>query len=326
MKLFIPAVGYRIRLTQDWSFNLYTEHRNKTMFDARGLKFEDHWGGYRDKMKSVPVSVDSGTILEVDRVYVRTMSKSATTKEDDYDSVTFKVVGAATKIRFWAKLEDVNNIDYELPPDHTASKDQAKAKAKAPKKLSPAAIQNIISDSFYVYRGKTAPKWLTNALKNTFGDMAREYEARQRPLDLENLLKQQEAQESEQRHRFNCGALNIPVGLASIIKTYEDYKTHVQNNNNFYPHTLNERTYKADYFIPHVLLRRYGTGACTFSRDRDDQSRSVRRFTWKAEDRDHWRHRQGEADMSDMWLEAVSNAEDTEIVEVRAGFTKAEVV
>lgn len=318
MKLFIPAVGYRIRLTQDWTFDLYAEHRNKTMFEAQNIKIDDYWGGWREPMKRVAVTVPTGTVLEVDRVYVRTMSKSATTKDDDYDSVSFKVTGAKSRTRFWAKLEDVNRIEYELPPDVIASKEQARAKALAPKKLKPSDIIDRVRGAMYRYGNKAEhPAWFTSALRSTFGSMAREYEARKRPVDLDNLKLAREQHEAKERHAFNQGAVTIPIAMAPLIKTYEDYKRHVPGYERW---NLNENVYKADYFIPHVLLSYHLAKSSKFSRD--DVGCAVRRYQPKPfVEQEEWQRREEGIDVSDMWVEIVTSADDTEIVEVRAGFT-----
>ncbi len=51
---------------------------------------------------SIPVSLPAGTVLMVDRIYIRQ-------GREDWSSVTFKV----PKGRFWAKLDEVNNMEFE---------------------------------------------------------------------------------------------------------------------------------------------------------------------------------------------------------------------
>lgn len=84
--------------------------------DPSKTGFMAHWSresGYA----SVPLTLDPGTILECDRVYVRSTSKSRLQVKDDYDSITWRVIGPkgrpVPKSRFWTKLLDTRSIDYD---------------------------------------------------------------------------------------------------------------------------------------------------------------------------------------------------------------------
>ena len=134
MKLFIPACGDRITLTQPWNFLLYLEHRN-TKFAEAFLDWKpgphDSWGSYDkdQKLKNTPASLPAGSILECDRVYIRTFNKSRIHDGDDYDSITWKLIKkdkAAKNGRFWVKLHECNNIEYELAFD-AVYRDRVKA-------------------------------------------------------------------------------------------------------------------------------------------------------------------------------------------------------
>jgi hypothetical protein len=120
--LFIPACGDRITLADDWDFLLYLESRNYKFAEARNLvpagsggRWNMMWEGepWRSGYRKVPVSLPKGSVLEVDRVYLRAHSKSATDETNDFDSITWKVVGQKHS-RFWTKLADVNQIKFEL--------------------------------------------------------------------------------------------------------------------------------------------------------------------------------------------------------------------
>jgi len=124
MNLFIPACGDRITLTKPWRFTLYLESRNMKFAIEHKLVGEktDRWGVHENgdyrKYKSVQASLAAGTVLECDRVYIRTFSKSALEVGDDYDSITWKVMKGdkpARNQRFWAKLPDCYEIEYDLP-------------------------------------------------------------------------------------------------------------------------------------------------------------------------------------------------------------------
>jgi hypothetical protein len=192
-RLFIPALGTRLLLTSAWTFDLYEESRNATMFQVFGFN-KSGWGGNINLLppvkegtaeisvwsnnlnarspKTVPLFIskidpaipntivkdllsastvvdkrindyqrnprddsalymqESGhiimtlpvnTILKLDRIYIRQGS-------EEYDSITFlvedcpypelrgkKAKGFLTgKLRFWAKLDDVNTIDCNI--------------------------------------------------------------------------------------------------------------------------------------------------------------------------------------------------------------------
>lgn len=108
MKLFIPEIGNRLILTKDWEFTLYWEYRNSKMLDKLGKEFSFH-----SKAKNYNVVIPAGTILGVDRIYIR---KGVS----NFSSVTFTIPKVENKknslsgTRFWASLSDVNKIEFEL--------------------------------------------------------------------------------------------------------------------------------------------------------------------------------------------------------------------
>ena len=124
MKLYIPEIGDSIKLTADWTFDLYNEDRNGSLMefikDPRQVI-----GSWHEKYGSVQSTIPAGEILKVDRIYIRKGIK-------DYSSITFLWKGKSTEprteryawdgseykiprrpVRFWAKLADVNNIEFE---------------------------------------------------------------------------------------------------------------------------------------------------------------------------------------------------------------------
>ena len=106
MKLYVPELGDQIKLTSDWSFKLISEHRNTTLIDY--FFGESYWKKnalHGDKLLDATLPKD--TILTIDRVYIR---KGAT----DYSSITFRTDLLNKKsIRFFAKLDDCNKIEFE---------------------------------------------------------------------------------------------------------------------------------------------------------------------------------------------------------------------
>lgn len=138
MKLYIPELGDDLRLLADWTFGLYNEDRNTTLMeivnDTREISYP--FQGNK-KYFDIPCTIPAGEILKVDRIYIR---KGL----DEYSSLTFFWKGKRTNpsvvtrtataypafglpsysstyqqkkprrpVRFWAKLSDVNNIEFE---------------------------------------------------------------------------------------------------------------------------------------------------------------------------------------------------------------------
>lgn len=114
MKLFIPTIGTTLKLSENWSFMLYGEYRNKKLWEifAGPDNKIDFWS-YR-VMATMNVILPAETILIVDRIYIRKNLKK-------FDSVTFRLKSCdILKIknkRFWAKLDDVNKIECEVISD-----------------------------------------------------------------------------------------------------------------------------------------------------------------------------------------------------------------
>lgn len=129
MQMMIPPLGTRIRLTADWAFSLHYERRNESVYDMLGA-FQDLKGkhgypadayapAYRfdpSEREPVQVSLPAGTLLTLDRYYIRQGA-------GDFDSVSFMLpsqplpgysFGKKRAARFWAKLEDVNDIEFEF--------------------------------------------------------------------------------------------------------------------------------------------------------------------------------------------------------------------
>jgi len=131
MKLYIPTIGDKLRLIKPWSFTLYNEHRNYNL-----MYFYDYWKideygkhtqhfGYKAEVDLV--KLDKNCILTIDRIYIRKGAK-------DFDSVSFYLTlpdGRTStmpisieqysgskprrqRLRFWAKLHEVNKIEFEM--------------------------------------------------------------------------------------------------------------------------------------------------------------------------------------------------------------------
>jgi hypothetical protein len=117
MKLWIPKCGDALVLDEDWTFTLHGEYRNadvwKVIEDERSFQrakrnfYQTEKDGMRPLKKTLDVTFPKGVELVVDRVYIRQQG-------DEFASVTFIVkdhpnfdfVGG----RFWAKLDQVNEV------------------------------------------------------------------------------------------------------------------------------------------------------------------------------------------------------------------------
>lgn len=126
MKMFIPALGMQLTLSKKWSFALYSEKRNATLLDALGYKPDQFvskyggikiWGWWSVECKPVvTVTLPAKTVLSVDRIYIRRCGKEVSS----FDSVSFRLLkGTCPQFpkggRFWAKLSDVNTMEFVQP-------------------------------------------------------------------------------------------------------------------------------------------------------------------------------------------------------------------
>lgn len=142
MILCMPTVGQKVRVLdgQQWSFKLYSERRNygaweyfgkddgvaeimarRSYYDDFVLDREGYYAAYgrgaMPERKHLPVTIEGGSVLTIDRIYLR---KGA----GEFDSVTFILNGAKipgkkganARVRFWVKLDDVNQGNLELLP------------------------------------------------------------------------------------------------------------------------------------------------------------------------------------------------------------------
>lgn len=118
MQLFVPTIGSRMRLTEDWTFSVFLEHRNKTLeqFESCPKNTDPHnsWWDYKCP-KIGEITFPKDTILKLDRIFIRK-------NMDGFDSMSFfveetslkKKVSKSKRVRFWAKLEDCNTIKFEF--------------------------------------------------------------------------------------------------------------------------------------------------------------------------------------------------------------------
>ena len=150
MQLCIPRIGSILILAEDWTFNLYFEHRNNSLlevFSPDGTSVRRYYGWTEkdfEKFKScgaelciekamtesqldraydtyratnsrdnyyLKVTFPKGTPLKVDRIYIRNGVQA-------FDSITFRTTKDCPdkkfrSKRFWVKLNDANKICYD---------------------------------------------------------------------------------------------------------------------------------------------------------------------------------------------------------------------
>lgn len=112
MRFYVPEIGDTLWLAEDWSFPLYEERRNDTLLSVIVPNYkETKFRNWRERRFNEAHScvMPAGTELIVARVYIRNGAS-------DYSSLTFRIGHcehkAWRKKRFWAKLSDVNRIEF----------------------------------------------------------------------------------------------------------------------------------------------------------------------------------------------------------------------
>lgn len=126
MKLFVPEIGTRLKLTNEWKVSIQWERRNFPLIKAfypdifakieqiQGYAYLGYWWGNKnDELKQFvtnnPISVTfpTGSILEVDRIYIRKGNEK-------FSSLTFRWRAKGKSPRFWVPLSDVNGLECEI--------------------------------------------------------------------------------------------------------------------------------------------------------------------------------------------------------------------
>jgi hypothetical protein len=299
MKLFIPSVGYRLKLTEDWTFSLYSEWRNRALQEALKLGTVKPFGMYSHRYPEIMnVTLPKETILEVDRVYIRATNKNKT-GDDDYDSLTFKIIDCPTinqkKVRFWAKLNDVNNIQFFVENDDSLKNVKKQRRTKLGPKLIVSQILHDISKNKPVY-------WLTKETIDGFQVLASEYKKRHLPRVLKELDLLEKTREKREREAFERGELHVPVAAAKL--SFDEY-VEWKKQRSPVTSSVNENLYDWRYFIPWTFL---------------SSSESTYKFTNGVHSRQYrFKKHDAFAEFSDMWITVVTNEDDSMITSVMSG-------
>lgn len=110
MNLYIPKVGEKIVLMENWTCNIYAERRNLSVFEALGIKVKTSYT--LDDTNTINLTIPKDTVLIFDRLYIRKGDSG------DFDSVTFKIENSPNtdlkNTRFWVKLDEANKIKFDF--------------------------------------------------------------------------------------------------------------------------------------------------------------------------------------------------------------------
>lgn len=131
MKLYIPEIGDEIKLATDWTFDLYNEYRNETLMTVMN-DIRETFDSEDQDFGAIPCTIPAGEILIVDRIYIRKgqedfssisffwKNRRTLARIEEYPAnrrgpagVTVTEKKPARPVRFWAKLADTNNIEFE---------------------------------------------------------------------------------------------------------------------------------------------------------------------------------------------------------------------
>lgn len=127
---FIPEIGTKLKIKEDWTFSLHREYRNKHICIADNEKCDYNAKGFYER------TLPSGSEFMVDRIYVRQGAK-------EYSSVTLFIIATGDKVltkqgtrtqpfknkgaqhygRFWVKLTDFNAANFVVTEDSSVPSD-----------------------------------------------------------------------------------------------------------------------------------------------------------------------------------------------------------
>ncbi len=105
MMMYIPSIGDKIVLEEDWNPMILDEYRTREFLVIMGIDPRGANG------HTYAVVIPRNTVLTVDRIYIKKGSSA-------YDSITFTINQAYNphiprgKKRFWVKLAQANKIQF----------------------------------------------------------------------------------------------------------------------------------------------------------------------------------------------------------------------
>lgn len=135
MKMFIPEIGTKIQLTENWNFTICSENANKSIIKKMAMPIDLSIARIRDYLLKqnritqeeydsnpyeINISLEKGTVLCIEKVNLR---RAKGLYKTEYDSVSFRIpkkCGNPKQIesaRFRVNLSDVNKINFKLYED-----------------------------------------------------------------------------------------------------------------------------------------------------------------------------------------------------------------
>ena len=105
--LFIPPLATQFELSDDWTFTLHLERRNVDLWNQlhpNDVVIDRY--GFQLRNKTSPITLPKGTLLSIDRIYIRKGNA-------EFNSISFRILKGSpkySKTRFWSKLDDVNKM------------------------------------------------------------------------------------------------------------------------------------------------------------------------------------------------------------------------
>lgn len=138
MKLFVPEIGTVFQLEKDWTFWLHTESRNEALVNASNFNRDNTsrysiraasgevakingWVKYSYHDWKAEYTLPSGSILTLYRIYIRkgvsdfsslSFNLNHKSVNPDFSQFAKNIHTQGGRCRFWAKLEDVNKIEF----------------------------------------------------------------------------------------------------------------------------------------------------------------------------------------------------------------------
>lgn len=112
MKMFIPPLNCKLRLLEDWEFDLMCEQRNRTLWDLK-TDLPPMSSIYQSARVGLfhPVKLVRGDELIIRRIFIRQ-------GYEGYNSVTMsgrvQHLGVIRSVRFWVLLDDFNTMEAEV--------------------------------------------------------------------------------------------------------------------------------------------------------------------------------------------------------------------
>lgn len=102
-RLHIPRIGETIELAESWTFTLHEERRNEKLIKMVDPNYQSPGWSRPANPQTWTVTLPADWELRVDRIYIRN-------GQSRFDSVTFSCPYNGKKVRFWARLSDVNKM------------------------------------------------------------------------------------------------------------------------------------------------------------------------------------------------------------------------